>query len=108
MVLVGLDGALCCVDAVVGRFDELPFAIFFLEEGLDGLGVSIVSYVKGGLVSFIFQFVENLFKCFDDGLVFEITDRLGKDVVGVVIVCNKEILHALERADRQCSCLVGV
>ena len=59
MVLVVLDGALCCVDAVVGRFDELPFAILFLQEGLDGFCALIVGYVEGRRVSFIFQFVEN-------------------------------------------------
>ena len=59
MVLVGLDGALCCVDAVVCRFDELPFAILLLEEDFDGLGALVVGDVKGRFVSFIFQFVEN-------------------------------------------------
>ena len=90
MVLVGLDGALCRVDAVVGRFDELPFAIFLLEEGLDGLGALVVGDVKGRFVSFISQFVEHRFKCFDDGLIFEIADWLCKNVVGVIVVCNKK------------------
>ena len=59
MVLVGLDGAFRCVDAVVGRFDELPFAIFLLEEGFDGLGALVVRHIEGWSVAFIFEFVEN-------------------------------------------------
>ena len=59
MVLVGLDGALCCVDAVVCMFDELPFALFLLEEGLDGLRALVVRHVEGRRVAFIFELVEN-------------------------------------------------
>ena len=108
MVFVGLDGALCCIDAVVCRFHELPLAILLLEEGFDGLGTLVVGDVKGRFVSFISQFVEHRFKCFDDGLIFEIADWFCTNLVGVIVVCNKKVLHALERADRQCSCLVGI
>ena len=89
MVLVGLDGALCYVDAVVCRFDKLPLAILLLEEGFDGLGALVIGDVKGRFVSFIFQLVEHRFESFDDGLIFQITDWLCKNVVGVIVVCNK-------------------
>ena len=56
---------------------------------------------------FIFQLVEHRFKCFDDGLIFQIVDWLRKNVVGVIVVRDKKVLHAIKGADRQCACLVG-
>ena len=89
-------------------FYKLPFAILLLEDGFDGLRALVIGDVKGRFVPFIFQLIEHRFECFDDGLIFQIVDWFGKDVVGIVVVRDKEVLHAIEVADWQCACLVGI
>ena len=100
MVFICLDGALGCVDAMVCWFYELPFAILLLEEGFDGLGALVIGDVKGRFVPFIFQLVEYRFECLDDGLIFQIVDWFRKYVVGIVVIRDEEVLHAIEGADR--------
>ena len=83
-------------------------AILLLEEGFDGLGALVIGDVKGRFVPFIFQLVEYRFECLDDGLIFQIVDWFRKYVVGIVVIRDEEVLHAIEVADRQCACLVGI
>ena len=70
MVFECLDGAFRGVDAVVRRLDELPPAVFFLQEVLDRLGRLVFGDVEGGPMALVFELVEDIFECFDDGVVF--------------------------------------
>ena len=54
MVFICLDGLFCCVDAVVIRLDELTFAFFLFEEGLDWFGALIVGDVESRFVALVF------------------------------------------------------
>ena len=56
----------------------------------------IVCDIEGWLVSFLRQFGEDLIKCFDDGFVLYICNWECKHIVGVVNICNKKILFAVE------------
>ena len=95
VILEYLDGLLGCIDAVICWFKKLPFAVLLLEEGFDRLHTLIVCHVECWLVSFIFEFVEDGLKGGDDLIIIKVVGRLSKDIVCVVVVCNKEVLHAI-------------
>ena len=108
MELEHLDGTFSRIDAVVCRLEKLPFAVLLLEEGFDWICALVVGHVECGLVSFIFEFVEDGLEGGDDHLVFEIVDGPREDVVRIIFVRHEEVLRAVQRPYRQCTGLVGV
>ena len=58
MVFECLDGAFRGVDAVVRRLDELPPAVFVLEEFFDGPACLVVGDVEGGPMALVLSSVK--------------------------------------------------
>ena len=104
-----LDGALRGVDAVVRRLDELPPAVFFLQEVLDGLGRLVVGDVEGGPMALVFELIEDIFECFDDGIIPEVCNRDCKNVVSVVSYATKKYcISSRDRTGRDPMALVYI
>ena len=49
-------------------------------------------------MAFVFEFVEDGFEGGDDCFIFKVAEGLDKDLVCVVVVCNEEVLHTVERS----------
>ena len=97
VILEGLDGSFGGVDTVVVGLNELPAAVFGLEESFERSGGLVVRDVEDGLVSLVFQFLKDGLKRVDDGGVLDVGDGAGKDVVVVVIIGHKKILISVRR-----------
>ena len=74
MVLKGFDGPFCCVDMVIGRFHELPIAVFCFEECFNRFGCLVVVYIKGWLMEFVFEFLKDFLEGLHDGVNSDIFD----------------------------------
>ena len=103
-----MDGPLGRVDSMIVGLDELPFAIFFLEVFLEGNCCLIVRDIEHRFVSLLLHVCENFIERFDDCGVLQILDRLGNNIIVVIIVCNKILLVALEGHDGEGTCSIGV
>ena len=69
VVFERLDRPLGGVDAVIGWFNKLPFAVLLFEVRFERRGGLVVGYVESGLVSFAGKVSKNVVECFNDAVV---------------------------------------
>ena len=85
---------------VVG-FHKLDAAVFGGEELFNGCTGLVVCDVEGRCVTLICECGVDLFECFEDGRVSGGSNRDCKDVVRIIVVCDEEVLFAVDRASRK-------
>ena len=96
MVLKCLYGPFCFVDTVIGRFRELPIAVFCFESCFNGFGCLVVGCIKGWLMAFFLKVLKDFFEGLHDGVISDIFDWNCKNVVSFIVISYKIILVSIE------------
>ncbi len=97
-----------CIHPMIVGFDQLNCASFVVHEGPDGGCCLIVGDVKLWSVTSLCQNVVCLFECGEDIVVAGGCDWKSEDVIGVVVVGDKEKVLSVEGARREAASAVGV
>ena len=102
MVFVRFDGSFCCVDSIIVWLTKLPFTGFLLQKFLEWFCCLIVCDVEERLVSLVHQSCKDPLKRLYDGFIRHVWNGLGKDVIRIIVVCNKIVLVYIHGSGRQC------
>ena len=74
MGLECLNSPLCGIYTVISWFYKLPVTVFCLEESLYGFCCLVVGDIEGRLVTFVLQFLKQLFERLDYGFICDVLD----------------------------------
>ena len=108
MIFECLDGSFGCIYTVVMWFNELYGYVFAETILFDRRGRLVIRDIECWCVSVCCQCFYNHAEGVHDVFTFGGFDRDGKDVVGVVIVGDKDELLAVQRTDWEVAGAVGV
>lgn len=108
MIFECLDGSFRCIYTVVVWFHELHGDVLADTILFDCGGCLVIRNVECWCVPMCRQCFDYRAEGCHDVLTGSGVDRDGKNVVGVVIVCDKDELLAVQRTDWEVSGTVGV
>ena len=91
------------IDMMVLRWDQLNFHLVLFGVFLNGLGAFIIHDVEHRLVLPCLQNVEDFHEGGDEGCASTVWHWVDDDGIKVINVCNKNVLHILERLNRKSS-----
>ena len=83
----------------VRSLDGMQYFFIAYDYDTNYIFAKPINNLKDESIIAAFEFVEDGLECCDDGLVLEVVDGLGKDVIGVIVVCDETILNTVERSD---------
>ena len=78
-------------------FYELTLSLLGLEENLEGRSRLVIRNIQEGVVSFFNKDDADALEVVNHSLVLDIWNRLRKNRIVVVIMCNKEILVCVQQ-----------
>ena len=101
MFFEGANGTFGGIDAMVVRWDQLNLHLVLFDVFLNSLGAFVIHEVEHRLVLPRLQNVEDFCEGGNEGCVNAFWHWADDDGVKVIHVCDKNVLHVLERSNRK-------
>ncbi len=108
MLIKRCDGLFCSVDSIVVRQDELDADFFRSDVFFDCGRTFVIQHIQCRVVASCFEGSDHFCECSHHGCICARWHGTNNDSIEIINICNKNILHTIERSHRECTGDVSV
>jgi hypothetical protein len=108
MFLKSCDGSFGSIDSMVVRRDEVDANVFRPDVFFDCGRTFVVHHVQCRVIAPCFEGSNHVCECRHHGCICARWHGAHDDCIEIINICNEDILHTFERANRECTGDVSV